>query len=109
MGPPAPVRLVAMFITLDNGVPAGNSSGSRGSCRLQGNVLPFAGVGWQTPLTAAAIGTAFGSVAPVLVECRCLNALMLTSGSKSLIATISAPGIDPREVSGLQVTVGTSV
>src|SRR5215468_8665136 len=106
MGPPAPLRLVPIFNTLDNGVPAGNSSGSRGSCRLHGKVLPFVGVGWQTPLTAAAIGTAFGSGAPVFVECRCLNALMPTSGSKSFIATISAPASEPREVTGLQVTVG---
>lgn len=40
-----PVRLVAMFMTVDKGVPAGNSSGSRGSCRLQGKVLPFVGSG----------------------------------------------------------------
>jgi hypothetical protein len=39
------VRFVAIFITVESGVPAGNSSGSRGSCRLQGKVLPFDGVG----------------------------------------------------------------
>src|SRR5690242_19612815 len=108
MGPPAPARLVAMFIWVDKGMPAGNSSGSRGSCRLQGKVLPFA-VATQAPLADVAIGTASGSVTPVLVECRCLKALMLTSVSRSWIATISAPGSEPREVSGLQVTVWTVV
>jgi hypothetical protein len=34
---------------------------------------------------------------------------MLTAGRRSFIATISEPGIEPREVIGLQVTVGTSV
>src|SRR5579859_182107 len=96
-----------MFITLDSGVPAGNSCGSRGSCRLQGNVLPFEAVGTHTPLTVAAIGTACSSVTPVLVECRCLKTLMLTCGSRSLIDTICAPGSEPRPVSGLQVTVFT--
>jgi hypothetical protein len=55
-------------MTVDSGVPAGNSSGSRGSCRLHGNVLPFDAVGWQTSaLLVAAIGTAVGSVTPVFV------------------------------------------
>src|ERR1700676_1078711 len=109
MGPPGPVRAVAMFITVDNGVPKGNSIGSRGSCRLHGKVFPLLAVGVHTPLTVAAIGTASGSVMPVLVECRCLNTRMLTAGSKSLILAISVPGIEPRPVCGRQVTSLTSV
>src|SRR5258708_5621383 len=109
MGPPGPVRAVAMFITVDSGVPAGNNAGSRGSCRLQGKVLPLLSVGWHTPPEAAAIGTACGSVTPVLVECRCLNTLMLTPGSKSSIFTICDPGSEPRAVCGLQTTSLTSV
>src|SRR6185437_15902315 len=109
MGPPAPCRLVAMFITVESGVPAGNSWGSRGSCRLQGNVLPCAGVGRHDPAELAAIGTACGSVTPVLVECKCLKAVMLTCGSRSWIGTICEPGSEPREVTGLQVTVFTLV
>src|SRR5580700_1686453 len=99
-----------MFKTVgSSGVPAGKSSGSRGSCKLQGNVLPLVAVGVQTPATGAAIGTAVGSLTPVFVECKCLNTLIRTSGSKSLMATISAPGSDPRSVRVLQVTVFTSV
>src|ERR1700761_4852934 len=109
MGPPAPARLVAMFITVDSGVPAGNSCGSRGSCKLHGNVLPFEGVGRHVPLELAAIGTACSSVMPVFVECKCLKTSMLTSGSRSWIGTICAPGSEPRAVSGLQVTVLTLV
>src|SRR5271157_2535536 len=90
-------------------VPGGKSSGSRGSCRLQGNVLPLDAVGWQAPAEVAAIGTASGSVTPVLVECRCLKALIAISGSNGLTCTISEPGIEPRPVSELQVTVETVV
>ena len=100
---------MAMFITVDNEVPRGNSIGSRGFCRLQGKVLPLLAVGVHVPLTVVAIGTASGSVTPVLVECRCLNTLMLTAGSKSLIFTTSFPGIESRPVCGRQVTSLTSV
>lgn len=59
---------VAMSMTVESNVPFGERSGSRGSGRLHGNVLPWVGVGTQTPFEVAAMGAASGSLAPVCVS-----------------------------------------
>src|SRR5579871_1038694 len=94
IGPPKPARDVEMSSTLDSGVPAGNMAASRGSARLHGgaHVLVVASGLLMTT------GGKLWSCGAVLVECRCLKAVMLAIGSSWLMLTTSEPGIDPREV-----------
>src|SRR5215471_1083821 len=99
IGPPWPARDVEMSSTWDRGVPAGNILVSRGSARLHGvSHCPLTGV-WITT------GGKLGSCGTVLVECRCLNALMVATGSSCRMVMISEPGIEPLEVIETQFTL----
>src|SRR5216684_1626519 len=99
IGPPWPRRDVLMFSTLERGMPAGNRLASRASARLQGVAQP--------PATGVLITTGgkLVSCGAVLVECRCLKAVMVATGSSCRSVTISDPGIDPREVMETHCTV----
>src|SRR5689334_21853261 len=99
IGPPNPVRAVAMLSTLESGTPAGNMPASRGSARLHGTAhAPFTG-------ELMTFGGKVVSCGAVLVECRCLNALMVATGSRMSIVTTSLPGREPRVVTGTQGTL----
>src|SRR6266849_10007503 len=99
IGPPWPRRDVLMFSTLERGMPAGNRLASRASARLQGVA--------QLPATGELITTGgkLVSCGAVLVECRCLKAVMVATGSSWRMVTSSEPGMEPREVSAKQGTV----
>src|SRR5215813_3139216 len=98
IGPPCPAREVAMSRMVESGVPAGKREGSRGSARLQGTAqAPFTGL-WMM------LGGKLVSCGAVLVEWRCLKALMVATGSSWRMAITSLPGIDPRLVTATQGT-----
>src|SRR6266852_4061269 len=99
IGPPWPTRAVEISRTVESGVPAGNMLPSRGSAMLHGvSHTPSTGVLMIT-------GGKLGSWGTVLVECRCLKALIVATGSSCRRVTISEPGIDPLEVTETQFTV----
>src|SRR5215469_3439728 len=101
IGPPNPVRAVAMFSTVERGTPAGNMSASRGSARLQGAVHVWV-VGSGVLITT---GGKLVSCGAVFVEWRCLKAVMSATGASWSMLTTSVPGTEPREVTFTQGTV----
>src|SRR5262249_13774188 len=99
IGPPWPVRAVEMSSTVERGVPAGNMLASRGSAMLHG-VAHCPATGWWITT-----GGKLGSCGTVLVEGRCLNALIVATVSSCRMVTIWEPGIEPLEVIETQCTV----
>src|SRR5712671_671873 len=99
IGPPWPAREVPMFSTVERGTPAGNRLASRASARLQGAA--------HAPATGELITTGgkVVSCGAVLVECRCLKAVMVATGSSWRMVTSCEPGIDPDVVIETQGTV----
>src|SRR6266849_146654 len=101
IGPPWPARDVEMFRTVERGMPAGNRLLSRESAMLQGVAH------WPVVLSGVLMitGGKLGSVGTVLVECRCLKAVMVATGSSWRMVTSSEPGSEPREVMPTQGTL----
>src|SRR6266436_8593490 len=100
IGPPGPARDVRRSSTGVRERPAGNMLASRGSATLQGTA--------HLPAASGLLITTGGklvSCGGALVECRCLNAVMVATGSSCPIRTSSAPGTDPREVTPTQFTL----
>src|SRR6266478_6267643 len=101
IGPPNPVRAVAMLRTVESGTPAGNRAASRGSATLHG-VAHWCVTGSGLLMIT---GGKVVSCGAVFVECKWRSAVMVATGSSCRMVTISVPGTEPREVTLTQLTV----
>src|SRR5438552_15205698 len=88
IGPPGPPD---PLLGNECAVPAGYICGSRASAML-------------STWTMGIVGST-----GVVVECRCLNAVMQATGSSCGMVTISAPGVEPELVVSWQSTVETGI
>src|SRR5947207_5289634 len=88
MGPPGPREPLDGY---DSAVPGGYICGSRASATLRTGAM---GKSWS---------------GGVVVECRCLNAMMQATGSSCESVRISAPGVEPAVVTSWHATVETGM